>query len=84
MNKAPITSRNRLVTHSDYCLCPNCRERVYYSSLHSSKDEIQYFSKNTIIITCPYCKDEFIPDITRFFEYKYNNKCKRKDGKNDN
>ena len=81
MNKTPISSRNRLTIHSEYTICPQCKKRVYYSSLNSSKGEIEYFSKNTIIITCPHCMESFIPDVSHYYEYVYNNKNKRKDGK---
>ena len=77
MNKNPIRSRNRPTEHSTYTICKNCGKRIYYSSLHS--DEIEYFSKNTLIITCPYCYEEQVPDVSVFVDYVYSNKCKTRD-----
>lgn len=68
MNKHPIPSRNKKVTHADYCVCPYCHKKIKY-------DELEEHNKltfmNEIIVYCPYCSIEFIPNVTSSIEYKY-------------
>ena len=82
MNKKPIPSRNRKVIFEDRCSCPSCRATLYYDLLEET-GFIKEFSENTKIITCPMCNEDFVPDVSKFLEYKYSGKNKRKDRKDD-
>lgn len=78
MNKSPIPSRNKKVIHQNYCICPFCNVKQYYDSL--SEDDYYYFL-NTIIIDCPKCNQEYVPNSTINIEYKFSGHCKTKDKK---
>ena len=79
MNKSPIKSRNKKVIHEDYYICSHCKNRVYYNDL--PQDNIDQFSENTSIITCPTCGFQDVPNVTIDIEYIYSGHCSRKDGK---
>lgn len=78
MNKSPIPSRNKNVIHESYCICPFCNVKQYYSDLQ--EDDYYYFL-NTIIIDCPKCNQEYVPNSTRDITYIYSGHCKTKDKK---
>ena len=78
MNKSPIPSRNKSRTNIDFIKCPYCG--VTYS-MDDETDNDYYMYLNTKINICRNCSEEFINNITRDVTYKYNNKCKRKDGR---
>lgn len=78
MNKSPIPSRNKNVIHESYCICPFCKTKQYYDSL--SENDYYYFL-NTIIIDCPKCNQEYVPNVSKNIEYVFSGHCRTKDKK---
>ncbi len=75
-----LPSRNKKSDNITKIKCPYCKHE------YSKDEEVEedcYTFKNTKIHICRECGNEFINTITKDIEYKYNGKCKRKDGKSD-
>lgn len=79
MNKTPIPSRNKKVTHDDNYLCPYCGVKIVHAEL--TEEQTEKASENTVGVYCPSCDEYFIPNVTIDIEYKYSRR-KRHGSKN--